>query len=74
MINRKKMIKLKLKSTARSLLGGLFSPLGKLYTENKLTIFCYHDVSNNPSEFSRTYDLCIPPDIFEYQIDCIHLK
>ena len=66
------MLKLKLKSTARSLLGGLFSPLGKLYTENKLTIFCYHDVSNNPSEFSRTYDLCIPPDIFEYQIDFIN--
>jgi len=63
---------LKLKSIVRSLLGGLFSPLGKLYTENKLTAFCYHDVSNNPSEFSRRYDLCIPPDIFEYQIDFIN--
>lgn len=61
-----------MKSTVRSLLGGIFSPLGKFYTKNKLTIFCYHDVTNNPSEFSYKYDLNIPPDIFEYQIDFIN--
>jgi hypothetical protein len=65
------VLKLKLKSTARSLLGGLFSPLGKLYTENKLTIFCYHDVSNNPSEFSKKHDLNVYPKVFDYQINFI---
>ena len=66
------MLKLKLKSTARSLLGGLFSPLGKFYTKNKLTIFCYHDISNEPSKFSFKHDLNVQPNIFDYQIDFIN--
>jgi hypothetical protein len=61
-----------LKSIVRSLLGGIFRPLGQYFTKNKLTIFCYHDVSNNPSEFSDKYDLNIPPNIFEYQINFIN--
>lgn len=61
-----------LKSSVKSLLGGIFSPLGKFYTKNKLTVFCYHDVSNNPSEFCREYDLTIPIDIFDYQISFIN--
>ena len=36
-----------------------------------LTIFCFHDVSNNPSEFSYKHDLNVPPDLFDYQIDFI---
>ena len=63
-----------MKSTVRSLFGGIFSPFGKFYTEDKLTIFCYHDVSNNPSEFSHNHDLNVPPSIFEYQIDYINKK
>jgi len=61
-----------LKSTVRSLIGGTISPLGKYFTKNKLTIFCYHDVSNNPSEFSYNHDLNVPPSIFEYQINFIN--
>ena len=61
-----------LKPTVRSLLGGVFSPLGKFYAKNKLTIFVYHDISKNSSEFSYKYDLNIPPDIFEWQIDFIN--
>ena len=60
------------KSIIKSLLGGVFSPLGNYFTKNRLTIFCYHDVSNNPKEFSDKYDLNIPPNIFEYQINFIN--
>ena len=45
-----------------------------VYTKNRLTIFCYHDVSNNPSEFSHSHDLNVPPSIFEYQIGYINKK
>ena len=65
------MLKPHLKLLVKSLLGGVFSLFGKLYTKNKLTVFCYHDVSHNPSEFSRQYNLNVPPDIFEYQINFI---
>ena len=38
------------------------------YIDDALTIFVYHDVSHNPSEFSRTYGLNVPPRTFEYQL------
>ena len=60
------------KSIIKSLLGGALSPLGNYFTKNRLTVFCYHDVSNNPKEFSDKYDLNIPPNIFEYQINFIN--
>ncbi|MBH09546.1 MAG: hypothetical protein CMG74_04180 [Candidatus Marinimicrobia bacterium] len=63
-----------MKSIVRSLVGGVFSPLGKYFTKKRLTIFCYHDISNNPSEFSHNHDLNVPPSIFEYQIDYINKK
>ena len=62
---------LQFNSIARSLLGGLLGLFGKFYTKNKLTVFCFHDVSCNISEFNLKYDLNIPPDIFEYQIEFI---
>ena len=40
--------------------------------KKSLTVFCYHDVSTNPSEFSHKYDLNVTPDIFEYQINFIN--
>ena len=60
-----------LKSIAKSLVGGLFRPSGSYFTKNRLTIFCYHDVSENPSEFSDKHNLNVPPNIFEYQINFI---
>tara|TARA_Y100001934_G_C12383283_1_gene793917 strand:- start:660 stop:1592 length:933 start_codon:yes stop_codon:yes gene_type:complete len=60
-----------MKSIARSLLGSVFKPFGKHLTKNKLTIFCYHDVSNSPGEFSEKYNLNVSPNIFEYQIKFI---
>ncbi len=62
------------KPIIKSLLGSGFSLLGNYFSKNRLTIFCYHDVSNNPSEFSHNYDLNVPPSIFEYQIEYINKK
>lgn len=33
-----------------------------------LVVFCYHDVSNVPSEFSRLFGLNVLPEIFDYQV------
>ena len=33
-----------------------------------LTVFLYHDVSDAPSEFSKTYDLNVPPALFDRQL------
>jgi len=60
-----------LKPIIKSLIGGTLRPFGKKITLNKLTVFCYHDVSNTPSEFSRKYNLNVPPDIFNTQINFI---
>ena len=40
-------------------------------TEQALTVFCYHDVSNEPSEFSRDFALNVRPDILDYQLGFI---
>ena len=34
----------------------------------KLTVFCFHDVTNTPSDFSRENYLNIPTEVFDYQI------
>lgn len=36
-----------------------------------LTVFLYHDVSDSPSEFSRKFNLNVPPDLFKFQLDFI---
>jgi peptidoglycan/xylan/chitin deacetylase (PgdA/CDA1 family) len=36
-----------------------------------LTVFCYHDVSNSPSEFSSNHNLNVSPEVFEFQIRLI---
>lgn len=41
------------------------------FVRNALTVFLYHDVSDNPSEFSETYNLNVPPEVFDYQISFI---
>jgi len=33
-----------------------------------LTVFVYHDISDNPSEFSCTYRLNVSPRLFDYQL------
>lgn len=39
--------------------------------DNALTIFLYHDISDNPREFSRLYHLNVTPELFEFQINVI---
>jgi len=36
--------------------------------ENALAVFVFHDISDEPSEFSLKYDLNVPPSLFECQI------
>ena len=60
------------KPFVRSFFGTILSPMGNYFTKNKLTIFCYHDVSSNPSEFSLKYDLNVPPETFDFQIGFIN--
>lgn len=40
--------------------------------ENYLTVFCYHDVTNSPSDFCRENFLYVTPEVFDYQIG--HIK
>ena len=39
--------------------------------KDAITIFVYHDVSDSPSEFSRSHDLNVRPSLFEEQIKFI---
>jgi len=48
----------------------LFTPLSWLL-RNKLIVFCYHEVSDSPSEFVQRYDLNVSPSIFEKQMEWV---
>jgi len=62
-----------MKNIIKGILGNFFKLKFsyKFMKSESLTVFCFHDVSNNPSEFSYKHDLNVPPDIFDYQIDFI---
>ncbi|MDO8505874.1 MAG: polysaccharide deacetylase family protein [bacterium] len=60
-----------LKSILRSPLGNFFGYVGRPFLKNSLAIFLYHDVSDTPSEFSRMYDLNVPPRVFRFQMQFI---
>ena len=56
---------------------GLVSLLGitsKNILGSNLTVFCYHDVTDSPSDFSRENFLNVTPKTFEYQIKYIKKK
>ena len=73
LLNLNSNIKKLSKSIAREMLGNIFHMIiNKQKIKKSLAVFCYHDVSINPSEFSLKYDLNVPPNIFEYQIDFIN--
>ena len=58
-------------SIIRTFFGFIFSLFGKRVLKNKITIFNFHEVSHDPSEFLRAYDLNINPDVFNFQINFI---
>ena len=50
----------------------MLRPLNQSITKNGLTVFCYHDVSSNPSEFSEKFGLNVYPEEFNFQINFIN--
>ena len=60
-----------LKPAIATTIGAYYNIAKKNLLEQALTIFLFHDVSNNPSEFSRKYNLTTSPDIFLYQLQFI---
>ena len=37
----------------------------------KVTVFLYHEISDSPSEFSKSFDLCVSNVVFRKQVDWI---
>ncbi len=54
------------------LLGNLYGYLATTLLNKSLTIFVYHDINDNPSEFSRNYDLNVNLEVFTKQIAFIN--
>ena len=52
-------------------LGSVFWIAQRRIFGNSLTVFCYHDVTNTPSDFSRENALNVPPEVFDHQIGYI---
>ena len=65
------LIRRTLKPVAGSLIGAFWGATKVITLQGALSVFVYHDVSNNPSEFSRMYNLNVKPDIFDYQLNFI---
>ena len=42
--------------------------------KNNLTVFCFHEVNNNPSQFCIDFNLNVTPDLFAKQIKWIQEK
>ena len=59
-----------LKTGFGRLMGGFSSWLLK----DKVTIFNYHEISQQPSEFTNQFNLNVTPDVFDFQIDFIKKK
>lgn len=45
--------------------------LAQLMFRNSLVVFCYHDVTECPSQFSKKYGLNVRPSLFELQLNFI---
>lgn len=43
----------------------------RIFLKNSTVIFLFHEVTNEPSEFHKKYDLNIPPELFKNQIKMI---
>ena len=61
-----------LKSVITNLGGLLFVISNNYFLKKSLTVFIYHDVSDNPSEFSSRYNLNVCPETFDYQLRFIN--
>ena len=39
--------------------------------DNSLTVFVFHDVSDDPAPFTRENDICVSPELFRFQVGFI---
>ncbi|MBF0516683.1 MAG: polysaccharide deacetylase family protein [Nitrospirae bacterium] len=51
--------------------GSYFRLFKQSEIKHALTVFLYHDVTYSPSEFSKMYNLNVPPDLFDFQLKYI---
>lgn len=65
----------KIRNIVKSCTGFLFSKIakGNMAFSRSLTIFVFHDISNQPSQFAKEYGLCIPLETFRMQCKWIKL-
>lgn len=57
-----------LKSAVAAFGGFFYDTIYHKYLNKALVVFCYHDISDIPSEFSRLHNLNVLPAVFDYQI------
>ncbi len=69
--NNLEHIKRLLKASIISSIGVIGKSLYRIALRNAFVVFVYHDVSDNPSEFSRIFNLNTLPAVFERQIEFI---
>ncbi len=74
-----RFVKKILEPFSRPIQAGLAKPVSFYYKrihpdvlDHALTIFVYHDVTDEPSEFSRTYELNVPVTLFDRQLTFIN--
>ena len=58
------------KNEVKNIIGVVLKPMLNLFRINtgNLSVFNYHDVTKNPSEFEKEFNLFVTPDVFEKQI------
>lgn len=56
------------KAVIRECIGWSNCFLHRQELQDKLTIFIYHDVSDDPSPFSKKYNMNVNPELFDFQI------
>ena len=64
-------LKKSLKPVISGFVGMLCGIANDIVLKKTLTIFVYHDISDDPSEFSCTFNLNVYPKVFDYQISFI---
>ena len=65
------LLKKTFKQFAYSLGGHLCGIANKFVSNKSLTVFVFHDVTDEPSEFSSLYHLNVTPKLFDFQIQFI---
>ena len=62
---------MKIKGLIKAAIGQAYGLRRKYLLKDTFSVFVYHDVTNAPSPWSKTYGLNVRPDIFDFQIGFI---